>query len=297
MHSNNPKSALLKNLKITILFLLLTTSAACSRKNITPGEVPPPPDKVETNVVQGSVRAVSGMAEEEGSTLIRTGADWQRVKNIMDKISKAADMGPYPYPIFIAKNDDPETANAFIYEGNTVVVYSSLLNALKSDSELATVLAHETGHMLGKHHEDKPEESRDETLGVFSSVLGTVTSVGVSVATGSSGLGNMAGDVTSTGTDYVGKGAFVKAYSRDMEREADTIGVVLMAKAGYDPREAVSLWKRADEIFGGGSGSSFMSSHPSNQDRAEELEAQLDVALKFYTPQSVGGKDVGKKGK
>lgn len=297
MHSNHSLSVILKNLKISLLFFLLTTSIACSRKNITPGEVPPPPTKVEANVIQGSVRAVAGMADEEGSTLVKTSADWQRVKNIMDKISKAADMGPYPYPIFIAQNDDPETANAFIYEGNTVVVYSSLLKALKSDSELATVLAHETGHMLAKHHEDKTEESRGETLGVFSSILGTVTSVGVSVATGSSGIGNMAGDVTSTGTDYVGTGAFVKAYSRDMEREADTIGIVLMAKAGYDPRSAVDLWKRADEIFGGGSGSSFMSSHPSNEERAEELEGQMDAALKFYTPPSGAGKVSGKKKK
>lgn len=297
MNSKSFKGTLLKNLKISVIFFLLLSSVACSRKNITPGEVPPPPGKVESTVVQGSVRAVSGMAHEEGSKLVKNGGDWQRVKRIMDKISKAADMGAYPYPIFIAENSDPETANAFIYEGNTVVVYSSLLSALKSDAELATVLAHETGHMLGKHHEDKTEESRGETLGVFSSVLGTVTSVGVSVATGSSGLGNMAGDVTSTGTEYVGKGAFVKAYSRDMEREADTIGIVLMAKAGYDPRAAVDLWKRADEIFGGGSGSSFMSSHPSNQDRAEELEGQLEVALRFYEPEGKGKKSSEKKKK
>lgn len=273
------------NLKISLLLLLFLNLIACSRNNIKLGEIPPPPGKIESSAVQGSIRAVAGMAQEEGSTLVKTGADWQRVKKIMDRISKASDMGPYPYPIFIANNDDPETANAFIYEGNTVVVYSSLLDAIKSDAELATVLAHETGHMLGKHHEDKTEESRGETLGVVSSVLGTVTSVGVSLATGSSGIGNMAGDVTSTGTDYVGKGAFVKAYSRDMEREADTIGIVLMAKAGYDPRVAVDLWKRADEIFGGGSGSSFMSSHPSNEERAEELAAQLDVALKYYQPE------------
>ena len=297
MQTNTSNNKFVKNLKLCILLLLLLHTVACSRNNIKPGEIPPPPGKIESSTVQGSVRAVSGMAQEEGSTLVKTGADWQRVKRIMDKISKASDMGPYPYPIFIAQNDDPATANAFIYEGNTVVVYSSLLTALKSDAELATVLAHETGHMLGKHHEDKTEESRGETLGVVSSILGTVTSVGVSVATGSSGIGNMAGDVTSTGTAYVGKGAFVKAYSRDMEREADTIGIVLMAKAGYDPRAAVDLWKRADEIFGGGSGSSFMSSHPSNEDRAEELEAQLDVALKFYEAEGKGEKGSGKKKK
>lgn len=285
---------LLQHLRVAILALVLLNTIACARKNITPGEVPPPPGKVDSTIVQGSVKAVSGMAYQEGSTLVKTGADWNRVKRIMDKISKAADMGPYPYPIFIAKNDDPATANAFIYEGNTVVVYSSLLTALKSDAELATVLAHETGHMLGKHHEDKTEEEREGTLGILTSVAGTVASVGVSVATGSSGLGSMAGDVTSAGTGYIGKGAFVKAYSRDMEREADTIGIVLMAKAGYDPREAVSLWRRADEIFGGGSGSSFMSSHPSNEERAEELEEQLPVALKFYEGET---KATGSKGK
>ncbi len=261
---------------------LLLNTVACSRNNLKPGEIPAPPEKFESAKIDGSVNAVVGMAKEEGSTLVNNGVRYDRIKKIMDRISVAAGMGAYPYPIFVAINDDPSTANAFIYSGNTVVVYSQLIDKVKSDHELAAVMAHETGHMLGKHHEDDGAQSREENVGIFSKVVGYTAAIVVAGVTRSRSLGNMAGNVTYKGSSYVGEGAFVKSYSRDKEREADTIGLVLMAKAGYNPKAAVNFWRNADTVFPPSQRSAFQSTHPSHEDRADELEENLEVAMQYY---------------
>ncbi len=89
------------------------------------------------------------------------------------------------------------------------------------------------------------------------------------------------------GRDTVEQTAKVSAglmlqYDRDQEYEADQIGLMIMGKAGYDPRVAVEFWNRASEIFGSSGGGSFLSTHPTADDRAEELEEALPVALKYY---------------
>ncbi len=266
--------------------ILSLSLVACSRNNLKPGEIPNPPEKVESSKVIGSINAVVGRAQNEGSNLEKSGPRYDRIKRIMDRISQAAGMGPYPYPVYVAVNDDPSTANAFIYNGNTVVVYSQLIDKVKSDHELAAIMAHETGHMLGKHHEDDGAKDRAENVGIFSKVLGYTAAIFVAGVTGSGSLGNMVGNGAYKGSAYVGNGAFVKAYSRDKEREADTIGLVLMAKAGYNPKAAVNFWKNADQIFPATDRSAFQSTHPSHEDRASELEEHLDIAMQYYKPKN-----------
>lgn len=271
-----------------ILCLISLNLIACSRNNLKPGEIPNPPETVESTKVVGSINAVASRAQEEGSDLVKSGARYDRVKKIMDRISTAAGMGNYPYPVFVAVNEDPSTANAFIYNGNTVVVYSQLIDKVSSDHELAAIMAHETGHMLGKHHEDDGANDRAENVGIFSKILGYTAAIVVAGVTRSSSLGRMAGNTTYKGSAYVGNGAFVKAYSRDKEREADMIGLVLMAKAGYNPKAAINFWKKADEVFPKSDRSVFQSTHPSHEDRASELEEHLEVAMQHYKPKNKG---------
>lgn len=272
----------LKKLVLISVTLLSLSLVACSRNNLKPGEIPNPPERYDSAKVTGSVNAVAGRAEKEGSELVKSGPRYDRIKRIMDRISKAAGMGPYPYPMFVAVNEDPSTANAFIYNGNTVVVYSQLIDKVKSDHELAAVMAHETGHMLGKHHEDDGAQDRAENVSIFSKILGYTAAIAVATVTRSRSLGRMAGNTTYQGSSYVGNGAFVKAYSRDKEREADMIGLVLMAKAGYNPKAAVNFWKKADEVFPKSDRSAFQSTHPSHEDRASELEEHLELAMQYY---------------
>ncbi len=272
-----------KNSRLIIALSFLVLVSACSRNNIKPGEIPNLPPVASQNDVGRSLGAVQNKAYKENTILVNSGASFDRVKRIMDRLAVAAGMDSYRYPIFVAENPDPRTANAFIYSGTTVVVYSALINKVRSDEELAAVLAHETGHMLGRHHEDKTEEERAGVVSIVGKVLGYT--LGAIAAVGAKDGGVMARRIangTYQATTIVGQGAFVKSYSRDKEREADSIGLTLMAKAGYDPRAAVGFWRRANQVFGGGASIAFLSTHPSHEDRAQDLESQLDVAFKFY---------------
>lgn len=267
-----------------IACVMLSCLTACStRKNIEPGEVPPPPPQIDRSSVAETFQAVAESAHEEGTILVHTGTMYSRVKSIIDKIARAAQLGTtYPYPLYIAENEDPELINAYVANGNIVVVYSGLVEKVKSDGQLAAILGHEIAHMLARHHEDDTAEKRETAVSVASGILGTVAGVATAYATGSSSAGDLAGDLTSDTSEAIGTGAFVRSYDRDMEREADSIGLVLMAKAGYNPQEAIDFWKNADAIFGHTPGLAFFSTHPSHGDRAAELETQLPIAIKFY---------------
>ena len=74
----------------------------------------------------------------------------------------------------------------------------------------------------------------------------------------------------------------VLSYGRAMEHEADHMGMLLMAKAGYDPAIALTVWEKADQVLGGGGGSSFFSSHPSHGDRLQRLRDDYEYALPYY---------------
>ena len=89
---------------------------------------------------------------------------------------------------------------------------------MSSDPELAAVLGHEVGHMMAMHHEDDTGKDRKSAVSIGSQILGTVAAVAVAVVTRSSSSGRLVGGLTRDSTNYVGTGAFVKSYSRDMER-------------------------------------------------------------------------------
>lgn len=118
--------------------------------------------------------------------------------------------------------------------------------------------------MAARHHEDEGEQDRADGVNIVTSVLGTAAAVAVAVTTGSSAAGDLAGGLTEVTTGTIADGAIVKSYSRDMEYEADHVGMMIMAKAGYDPKTALRFWSHADELFGEDmGGSSFLSTHPS----------------------------------
>lgn len=150
-------------MKIILTLALIFSLQACSgRPKLAPGEVPPPPVRISDDQVRSTFSAVSGSAKEEGSVLVKSGARWNGVKRIIDKIAKAANLGStYPYPSYVAQNDDPKMINAYVANGNIVVVYSGLIDKLDSDAQLAAILGHEIAHMLARHHEDSTASERE----------------------------------------------------------------------------------------------------------------------------------------
>lgn len=268
-----------------LLVVLATILTGCSaRKGVPVGQIPgfQAPTKQEAESVK---MAVAQGLKQEGHAISTSGPEYQRARRIIDRLSSAAGSGTFQFPLIIA--DAGEDVNAMVADGKTVVVYKELMNRVPSDDELATVLAHEVGHVLGKHHEDNGTEERTNEVAVGSAILGTVADVALT-AVGFSALGTVVGNVTEGTVSMVGMGAYALAYDRDMEYEADHIGMMLMAKAGYDPSAAIRFWAKSDEIFGGSNSLSFFSTHPSNSDRLDALNEYLPIAQKYYAqPQAV----------
>jgi predicted Zn-dependent protease len=199
---------------------------------------------------------------------------------MVNRLAAAAGFGATSIPVYVV--DAGEDVNAMAVNGGAMVIFTRLLERVPDTDELATVLGHEIAHMASHHHEDEGEQEREDGVSIFSSVIGGVANVAVSVATGSSAAGDLAGDLTEVTSGTIGEGYIVKAYSRDMEYEADHVGLMLMTKAGYDPEGAIRFWSRTDEIFGEDmSGSSFLSTHPSGPERIEAIKAALPFTEKY----------------
>jgi predicted Zn-dependent protease len=157
-----------------------------------------------------------------------------------------------------------DEVNAFCMAGGKIGVYSGLIEKVKvTDDELAAVMGHEIAHALREHVRE--QVSRQEAL-KWVGVL-------ASVATGSQIVGDLSDTVTNV--------TLTLPKSREAEREADVIGVELAARAGYDPRAAVSLWKKMSQL-GGGRPPEILSTHPAPESRVEELSSITAAVMPLY---------------
>ncbi len=161
--------------------------------------------------------------------------------------------------------DDPKTVNAWAMAGGKMAVYSGLVIQLKTtDDELAQVLGHEIAHALANHSAEKMSVAMASTIGVAA----------VGVAAENKGL-------ALTGAALAAALAVQRPNSRAAESEADQIGIELAAKAGYDPRAAITLWQKMAKVGGGGP-PEFLSTHPSPENREKKLAAFVPEMMPYY---------------
>lgn len=163
-------------------------------------------------------------------------------------------------------------ANAFCLPGGKIVVYEGLLPYTQTESALAIVLGHEIAHAVAKHSAERLSKEMKAQYG--SQILGAVLS-GAGVSSGTTELAQGVFGLGSTMTSL--------HYSRSNESEADYMGLVFAAMAGYDPSVAVDFWQRMAE----GTKSTtpaFMSSHPSDAKRIADIQKWLPEAQKYYKP-------------
>jgi predicted Zn-dependent protease len=145
------------------------------------------------------------------------------------------------------------------------MVYSGIIDKLQlSDGEIAAIVGHEIAHALREHTRERVSRAYAQQVGL--GVLAAVT-----------GAGTAAMQVASTVTQVT----FGLPHSREQETEADRIGLELMARAGYNPNEAISLWQKMNQQAGG-SGPGFLSTHPSSGNRIADLQANLPKVLPLY---------------
>lgn len=160
--------------------------------------------------------------------------------------------------------------NAWCMPGGKIVVYSGLIERLQlSDDELAAVMAHEIAHALREHGREK---------------VGQAAGVNAAAALGGALLGAYFGVDANLGQSViagVGELAFMRPNSREMEQEADRLGVELAARAAYDPAAAISLWQKMGELAGG-QPPQWLSTHPSHASRIADLRIYAQRVQPLY---------------
>ena len=167
--------------------------------------------------------------------------------------------------------DEPKVMNAFALPGGKVGVYSGILAVTQTEPGLATVLGHEVAHVVAHHGAERVSQGLLVELGgaALSTVAGSNPSATSQLIQAAYGIGTTVG--------------VMLPYSRKHELEADEIGLYYMARAGYDPREAVAFWQRfAEATAGSGQPPEFLSTHPVDAHRIDELEKHLPKALEEY---------------
>lgn len=195
-----------------------------------------------------------------------------RVERVVNNLARAARGDQQPWHVFVF--DDSHVINAAATRGNYIFVWSGLLKFAREDTELATVLAHEVAHLLAGHTNPDPASQANQILAAI---------IGQAAATATT-RDPYSADATSSIVTKVVRGLIVNPNEQSQELEADTIGLFLMADAGYNPEDAVNFWQRLSrrpEIAD--SGFQFFSSHPASSERIANLEKNLAPAFRRYT--------------
>lgn len=162
--------------------------------------------------------------------------------------------------------------NAFCMPGGKIMVYSGLINQLRlTDDEIAIVLGHEIAHALREH-------SREQV----SQAMAAQVAIGVGAAL--LGLGQGSADLAGAGYQAL----IATTFSRADESEADRIGLELTARAGYDPRAGVTLWQKMINASQSGRPPEFLSSHPAESSRVQQIQALLPTVMPLYA--AAGGR-------
>ncbi len=163
---------------------------------------------------------------------------------------------------------DQQPVNAFVLPGGKIAVYKGLLAITKNDAQLAAVMGHEVAHVTERH----PAERMARTK---------ATQVGVGVLSGIVGGTPIAAQSASTALQIGAQLGLLLPFNRGQENEADEVGLMFMAKAGFDPRESVKLWQNMQSSKDN-EPPEFMSTHPSSDTRIDRLVSLLPAALLEY---------------
>ena len=199
----------------------------------------------------------------------------QIVERVGMRIASISGRTDYQWETKVVASD---TQNAFCLPGGKIVVYEGILPVCQNEAGLAVVMSHEVAHVLARHGGERMSQT--------AAVNGAQTVVGFVMRNQEQVSRDIVMRAYGLGSQY----GLILPYSRKHELEADQIGLTLMAQAGYDPSEAPRFWTRFGAASKGAKPAEFMSTHPSDERRASDLEQQLPQALQHYAaaPAQIG---------
>ncbi len=214
-------------------------------------------------VVSPSADRDAEMVRRVGNRLASAVTAYYRQQGIADQLAG------YKWE-FNLVND--KAANAWAMPGGKVVVYTGLLPITQNEAALANVLGHEISHAIFQHGNERMSQGLAQQLG------GVALSVAVSNRPAAAQ--NLFMQAYGVGSTVLG----TLPFSRKHELEADRYGMIWSAMAGYNPQEAINLWKRMAAQSNGQRPPEFLSTHPAEQTRINQLQKHLPEALKYYKP-------------
>ena len=193
------------------------------------------------------------------------------VFRVGSRIAAAANRSDYHWEFVVLVND--KEANAFCLPGGKVGIFTGILGYTRDEAGLATVLSHEAAHALARHAGERQSQAMLAQMG------------GLGVGLGLGGVGGVAGQAIGEGYSLGIKYGLLMPYSRAQELEADKIGLILMAKAGYDPALALDFWRRMMTDEGVKlRPPEFLSTHPRDDRRMQAMVDFLPQAEEYYIP-------------
>ncbi len=259
---------------VAVMALFMTSFLGCAT-------VPVTGRRQVSFISQGQLKTQSSLIYEnilETSTVVEDTDQARRVREVGQKIADASErfmiehgMGAmiqfYDWQFALLKDD--ENVNAFCLPGGRIGVYTGLFKVAPDEASLAAVLGHEAAHAIAQHGNERMSqqllvelghltlttalsESPEETQQLWNRVYGIGSTVGV-----------------------------LLPYSRRQEQEADHIGLIIMAKAGYDPNAALGLWLRMRELQTQRP-IPFLSTHPAPEDRIDHIRSLMPQAMEYY---------------
>ncbi len=197
-----------------------------------------------------------------------------QVEEIVRRLVAVANKPDYKWEVRTLVSDAP---NAFCLPGGKMAVYTGIFPYAENEAGLAAVIGHEIAHALARHGGQRVSQ-------------GMLTQLGLTAASIVGFRDNPNKAAIIAGLGAVANVGILMPFGRSHELEADEIGLILMAKAGYDPREAPRFWDRMSKAHGGKEPPAFLSTHPNSSTRKEKLTAMLPKALENYknAPKKLG---------
>jgi predicted Zn-dependent protease len=195
------------------------------------------------------------------------------VESYMRSNGMAEDIQNYKWTFNLVQD---QSVNAWCMPGGLIVVYEGLLPVTQDEASLAIVLGHEIAHAVARHSAEQLSTQYKQQYGM---------QIGSAVA-GALGAGSTA---VSIGQAVLSQGLSLQNlhYSRNHESEADHMGLIFAAMAGYDPQVAVNFWQRMAAASSNKT-AEFLSSHPSDETRIKQIQGWMPEALKYYKPRTTG---------